>query len=76
MNITAALSHLAQRYTNAVKRELLPARTVREIGTIEGKPLRDDETLKELKLPARGAQLYIRDLGPQIGWVTVRKARY
>ena len=28
VNITATLSHLAQRYTTAVKRELLPARTV------------------------------------------------
>lgn len=39
---------------------------------LEGKPLPDEETLGELNLPATGAQLFLRDLGRQIGWKTVR----
>jgi len=37
----------------------------------KGKALPDEETLGELNLPSTGAQLYLRDLGRQIGWKTV-----
>jgi hypothetical protein len=38
----------------------------------EGKPLADATTLGELSLPSVGATLYMKDLGLQIGWETVR----
>lgn len=36
-----------------------------------GKNLGDERRISELDLPAKNAQLYFRDLGPQIGWKTV-----
>uniref|UniRef100_A0A1B6LQF0 very-long-chain enoyl-CoA reductase n=2 Tax=Graphocephala atropunctata TaxID=36148 RepID=A0A1B6LQF0_9HEMI len=40
-----------------------------------GKTLKDDETLQSLGLKS-GSRLYVKDLGPQIGWVTVFLAEY
>lgn len=36
-----------------------------------GKNLRDEELVSKLSLPAANAQLFFRDLGPQIAWKTV-----
>jgi len=36
-----------------------------------GKNLVDNQIISELKLPILNAQLYYRDLGPQIAWKTV-----
>jgi very-long-chain enoyl-CoA reductase len=36
-----------------------------------GKNLKDEQRISELNLPAKNAQLFFRDLGPQIGWKTV-----
>jgi very-long-chain enoyl-CoA reductase len=36
-----------------------------------GKNLSDEQLVSDLNLPAANAQLYVRDLGPQIGWKTV-----
>lgn len=41
----------------------------------KGKSLRDDDTLKSLNL-SNGSKLYVKDLGPQIGWKTVFLAEY
>lgn len=38
-----------------------------------GKSLRDEEIVSQLNLPQQNAQLYFRDLGPQIAWKTVIK---
>ena len=37
----------------------------------EGKMLKDDQTLGSLNLGKKG-QLFFKDLGPQVGWTTVR----
>ncbi|XP_054278523.1 probable very-long-chain enoyl-CoA reductase art-1 [Macrosteles quadrilineatus] len=41
----------------------------------KGKTLKEDETLQSLGLKS-GGKLYVKDLGPQIGWVTVFLAEY
>lgn len=40
-----------------------------------GKSLKDEDTLKSLGLK-NGSILYVKDLGPQIGWITVFLAEY
>lgn len=42
---------------------------------VKGKTLKDSDTLDALKLRS-GAKLYVKDLGPQIGWKTVFLAEY
>nr|CAD7457122.1 unnamed protein product [Timema tahoe] len=42
---------------------------------VKGKTLKDEETLKSLGMRS-GAKLYVKDLGPQIGWKTVFLAEY
>lgn len=41
----------------------------------KGKTLKDDDTLSSLGIK-NGGKLYIKDLGPQIGWITVFLAEY
>lgn len=41
----------------------------------KGKTLKDSDTIQSLNLSA-GAKLYVKDLGPQIGWKTVFLAEY
>lgn len=50
--------------------KLIPARQMLRLEP-RGKPLNDDQLLSELNLPTNGAQIYLKDLGPQIGWKTV-----
>jgi len=42
----------------------------------KGKSLRDDEVVSALGLSASNAQLFLRDLGPQISWKTVFLCEY
>lgn len=41
----------------------------------KGKTLKDTDTLQQLNLQD-GSKLYVKDLGPQIGWKTVFLAEY
>uniref|UniRef100_A0A1B6D543 very-long-chain enoyl-CoA reductase n=1 Tax=Clastoptera arizonana TaxID=38151 RepID=A0A1B6D543_9HEMI len=41
----------------------------------KGKTLKDDDTLQSLGIKS-GGKLYVKDLGPQIGWITVFLAEY
>ncbi|VDK83885.1 unnamed protein product [Onchocerca ochengi] len=43
---------------------------------VKGKNLKDDLTVQNLNLPSTGAYLYLRNLGPQIGWKTVFLLEY
>lgn len=42
---------------------------------VKGKMLKDSDTIESLNL-RNGSKLYIKDLGPQIGWSTVFLAEY
>jgi very-long-chain enoyl-CoA reductase len=42
---------------------------------VKGKTLKDSDTVESLNLRS-GSKLYVRDLGPQIGWSTVFLAEY
>lgn len=42
---------------------------------VKGKTLKDSDTLDALNL-RNGSKLYVKDLGPQIGWKTVFLAEY
>lgn len=42
---------------------------------VKGKTLKDSDTLETLNL-RNGSKLYVKDLGPQIGWKTVFLAEY
>lgn len=42
---------------------------------VKGKSLKDSDTLESLNL-RNGSKLYVKDLGPQIGWKTVFLAEY
>lgn len=46
-------------------------KTILSLKFTGGKNLNDDDNVSSLKLPAVGAQLYLRDLGPQISWKNV-----
>lgn len=42
---------------------------------VKGKALKDSDTIEALDLRS-GSKIYLRDLGPQIGWSTVFLAEY
>uniref|UniRef100_F1L096 very-long-chain enoyl-CoA reductase n=1 Tax=Ascaris suum TaxID=6253 RepID=F1L096_ASCSU len=42
----------------------------------KGKSLKDEQRIDELNLPTKGAQLFLKDLGPQVAWKTVFLAEY
>ncbi len=42
---------------------------------VKGKSLKDSDTIQTLNL-RNGSKLYVKDLGPQIGWKTVFLAEY
>lgn len=42
---------------------------------VRGKTLKDSDTIESLNLRS-GSKLYVKDLGPQIGWSTVFLAEY
>jgi len=41
-----------------------------------GKSLKDEQSLGELNLPRNNAQIFLKDLGPQISWKTVFMVEY
>lgn len=57
-----------------LKRNLNPDRQSVRLEA-KGKTLKDEETLQGLGLKS-GGRLYVKDLGPQIGWITVFLAEY
>jgi very-long-chain enoyl-CoA reductase len=57
-----------------LKKSLHPARQSLRLEP-KGKTLAEDESLTSLGLKS-GSKLYVKDLGPQIGWKTVFLAEY
>lgn len=58
----------------AVNKKLNPHRqALRQ--EVRGKTLKDTDTVESLNLRS-GSKLYVKDLGPQIGWSTVFLAEY
>ncbi|KXJ12595.1 putative very-long-chain enoyl-CoA reductase art-1 [Exaiptasia diaphana] len=53
-----------------IKTKLYPSRQSLRLET-RGKSLNDSETLKSVGITEDEAQIYLKDLGPQIGWTTV-----
>ncbi|XP_074640883.1 putative very-long-chain enoyl-CoA reductase art-1 [Tubulanus polymorphus] len=63
-----------KREFQKIKRKLYPDRQSFRIEP-RGKSLKDEETLENLKLTP-GDKIFFKDLGPQIGWITVFLAEY
>lgn len=57
-----------------LKKSLYPSRQSLRLES-KGKALKDSDTLNSLNL-RNGCKLYVKDLGPQIGWSTVFLAEY
>lgn len=50
---------------------LLPINQIALRLDVKGRNLKDDQLVQDLNLPSKGAHLFLRNLGPQIGWKTV-----
>lgn len=70
---TTSVQELKKR-VHELKKYLNPDRQALRLEP-KGKTLKEDESLKSLGLRS-GSKLYVKDLGPQIGWKTVFLAEY
>ncbi|KAJ9581162.1 hypothetical protein L9F63_023667, partial [Diploptera punctata] len=69
-NLTATTSiRELKKKIYGIKKSLYPERQAIRLEP-KGKTLKDNDTLKDLGLK-NGTKLYVKDLGPQIGWNTV-----
>jgi very-long-chain enoyl-CoA reductase len=62
--------------TKVAKKKRLGVERIALRADPRGKGLRDEEVVSNLNLPSANAQLYLRDLGPQIAWKTVFLMEY
>lgn len=63
-----------KKQVHSQKKSLYPDRQSLRL-EVRGKSLNDKDTLSSLGLK-NGAKIYVKDLGPQIGWKTVFLAEY
>jgi very-long-chain enoyl-CoA reductase len=63
-----------KRKVHGLKKSLCPERQALRLEP-KGRTLKEDESVKSLGLRS-GSKLYVKDLGPQIGWKTVFLAEY
>ncbi|XP_067001230.2 probable very-long-chain enoyl-CoA reductase art-1 [Anabrus simplex] len=73
LNPTTSIKEI-KKQIHGLKKSLYPDRQSIRLES-KGKSLSDGETLKSLGLK-NGTKLYVKDLGPQIGWKTVFLAEY
>lgn len=71
---TTTLKDVKRGIASKLSKKLYPDRQSLRLEP-KGKTLKDDDTLASLGLKT-GGKLYVKDLGPQIGWVTVFLAEY
>lgn len=65
----------AKLEVHKLKKSLYPDRQSLRL-EVKGKSLKDSDTLQSLEIRSSGSKLFVKDLGPQIGWKTVFLAEY
>ena len=75
INPSQSTVHDVKKAIQMQKSYLYPDRQMLRLDAI-GKPLKDEDSIYSLKADSKNIKLYFKDLGPQVGWSTVKKNEY